>query len=345
MSLIFLDGCGEYYSSADLPRVWSAVEFGSGSPLIVQPTGGRLGNANILFGNTNQRLTSGFAPVQTIVIGWAFKMATLPVGNVTLCNFWGPGGVIHGFLRITSTASLEWVNVSAVRANTAGAVVLANTFHYVEVKVTISQTVGVVVIKVDNNEEANETGIDTFNFGEGELCNAIAFLGTNHQIDDLYILNTAGSAPYNDFLSDVRIEALLPDADGATSQFDTTFPASPTNHFSKVDEATPDDDTSYNETATVNDIDLFDYEALPTMIGGATVLGVKSAVLANKQDAGDAPFRLITRPISTNRNGAITHQPSIDYHYDFEIWEDNPETSSPWLESEIDAAEFGVEAL
>lgn len=344
MSLLFFDGCGEYYASADLPRVWSTIDFGSGPALVVQPTGGRLGNANIFIGNTNQRVGIGFAETQTVFVGWAFKIGTIPGGNTTLCNFWGPGGVIHGFLRLTATGSLEYVRLSTVLANTAGGIILADTFHYIEVRVTISDTVGVVIIKVDNNEEDNQTGLDTKNAGTGDLCNGITFQGTNHELDDVYILNDAGSAPYNTFLSDVRIEAVLPDGDGFSSQFDTTFPASPTNHFSKVDEATPDDDTTYNETSTVNDIDLFDYAAMPTITGGATVLGVKATCLINKQDAGDAPFRLVARPTSTTFNGG-TQQPSVDYHYKFEIWEQNPQTAAAWTEAEVDAGEFGVEAL
>jgi len=74
------------------------------------------------------------------------------------------------------------------------------------------------------------------------------------------------------------------------------------------------------------------------------VLGVKVAALVNKQDAGDAPFRLLTRPTGTTFNGA-SKQPQIDYRYAFEIWEDNPQTTNPWSESEIDAAEFGIESL
>lgn len=244
-----------------------------------------------------------------------------------------------GAIRVTRSGSTE-IGISA------GGLVSTDVWYYLELKVKIGNSPdGTIEVHLDGVTIINESSIDTLGSGLA-IAQGISFNGNGTSnmtwIDDVYVLDIAGAAPYNDFLGDSRVDGLLPDGVGFSSDFTTATPSA--NHFENVDENPPDDDTSYNETNIANDIDLFDYAALPIVVGGATVWAVQVSGYLNKQDAGPAPFRIVSRPTSATFNGA-QQEPSTDYKYFHEILELNPQTALGWLESEVDAAEFGVEAL
>ena len=343
MSILFLDGCGEIYATADVHKFWDEKEAG----VDVDASAGRRGGAAFVLDNFTNDVRKGFPGAETIVVGFAWKTANL-VSNRNILQVYGHG-VIHVTLQMTSTGAIRVTRSGSTEIGiSSGGLVSTDVWYYLELKVKIGNSPdGTIEVHLDGATIINESSIDTLGSGEA-FAQGISFNGngtTNATfIDDVYVLDIAGSAPYNDFLGDSRVDGILPDGDGFSSDFDTTFPASPTTHNTKVDEATPNDDTDYNETNTVNDIDLFDYAALPTIVGGATVWAVQISGYLNKQDAGPAPFQFKSRPTSTTF-GAIQQEPSIDYKYFHEILELNPQTSAAWSEAEIDASEFGVEAL
>ena len=339
MALQFFDGCGEYYPTAQLHRVWDSIANAT-----VLPTSGRRSGACIRLGATTHHIGKSFPQVQSIVAAFALSIPSLPAGDSIIGRFYG-AGVNHLNIYIDSLGHIGVERGSTELVETT-AVITGGTYYYLEVKVLISNTVGTVDIQIDGVNEASGTGLDTNNSGT-DVVDAVYVVGYNASqldVDDFYIVDTSGLAPWNDFLGDVRADMVLPNGDGTTSDFDTTFPASPTTHSTKVDENPATDDTDYNETNTPNDIDLFDYAAVPTIAGASGVLGVKSMALARKTNAGTANMRLVTRPVSTNFNGPSEPLGS-DYRYHFNIWEDNPETSSVWTDATINAAQFGIEAL
>ena len=67
---------------------------------------------------------------------------------------------------------------------------------------------------------------------------------------------------------------LFVDSD-VTANWDTTFPASPTTHYTKVDEGTGSpDDADYNETTTNNDIDEYGFQDTPANVSQVTQVTV-----------------------------------------------------------------------
>jgi len=342
MSLLFFDGCGEIYDTAGVHHFWDEKDGG----VDVDASGGRRGGAAFNLDNFTNDVRKGFPGAETIVVGFAWKTANL-VNNRNILGIQGHG-VNHVTLQMTSTGAIRITRSGSTEIGiSAGGLVSTATWYYIEFKVKISNTVGTIEVRLDGDTIINETALDTLGSGVAE-AQGISFNGngtTNATwIDDVYVLDVSGGAPYNDFLGDSRVDAVMPDGDGFSSGFDTTFPASPTNHFSKVDEIPPDDETTYNETNTANDIDLFDYAAMPTITGGATVWAVQLSIFLKKLDAGPASFRAVTRPTSTTFNGT-TQFPPTDYVYAHELYVTNPQTAAEWTESEVDAAEFGVEVL
>ncbi|MHC4238560.1 MAG: hypothetical protein ACYSUC_02210 [Planctomycetota bacterium] len=343
MAMIFFDSCGDYYDSDTGNQVWTRW---SASPSVLT-TGGRRSSAGIELGQ-NDEVSCVFDPgVSNIFVGFAFKVPSLTFlnellwlreGDTTHINFETDTG---GVLRCER-------NGTFLGASPAGTI-FENTWHYLECHVIVADgTGGSVEVRIDGATVINLSSIDTRNGGNGVIDTVLfdfATGGVQATIDDFYILDTTGTAPQNTFLGDVHVNAVLPDGDGFSSAFDTTFPSSPTTHYTKVDESPHTGDTDYNETPTVNDVDLFDYAALPTITGGSTVISVKAAAASKKPDGSLAQMRLVTRPTSTTFNGAKTNTLQSDYKYKFEIWDDDPQASAAWTDSTINAAEFGVESL
>jgi len=78
---------------------------------------------------------------------------------------------------------------------------------------------------------------------------------------------------------------ILVDAD-VTTGWDTTFPASPTTHFTKVDEGTVSpDDTDYNETTIQDDIDEYGFQDTPANLSQLTQVTVPVRALLTDASA------------------------------------------------------------
>ncbi len=337
MAIIFSDGCGEYYSTTEIANVWTSTISG---PTVVA-TGGRRNGAYLNIASLDAVIKT-FTAQQEIFFGFAVRIPSLSQTDLVDIKH---VSTTHLVLSVNSDGSLELSLSGSPILTTAAGLITQNIWQYIEVRALIDNSPnGAVEIRVDGIQRAVDTSADTQNGGSA-LINEIRFQEDNQtfHIDDVYILDTTGTpAPQKTFLGDVEIELLLPDGAGNTSDFDTATPSA--NHWENVDETPPDGDTSYNETAVVNDVDLFTYAALTSITGGSTVLGVKAAAFAKKTDGGDGDMRLVARPVSTNRNGA-TKTLATDYTYHNEYWDINPETSAAWTDALINSSEFGVEVV
>src|SRR5262249_36678260 len=147
----------------------------------------------------------------------------------------------------------------------------AGAFNYIEVKITISDTVGVVTVRVNGTSTGwlALTSQDTQNGGPSTITNIIlgGDLVTNasnapSHFDDVVILDTTG-AVNNDFLGDCRVEAIFPNGAGNYAQW---TPSTGSN-FQNVDENPPNDDSDYNSSSTAGQIDTFNYSNLSVTSG------------------------------------------------------------------------------
>lgn len=337
MALVFFDGCGEYYDTAQMEKVF----IKTGTPT-VEAAGGRRGGASIEC-QVNESFTLGVAPIATYIIGCALKASSFTITRF-LSTYWGTRSQVN--LRIATGGGINVYSDNTLIGSTAAGLMTLNEYSYIEVKIFISDTVGTVEVKIDGGTALSLTGQDTKHNSADAAIDRIVFgapTGNDMQFDDLYILDTTGSAPQNDFLGDVQIDAVFPDGDGTTSDFDTTFPASPTTHYTKVDENPATDDTDYNETPTLNDVDLFTFANLATITGGSDLVGVKASALMRRTDAGTVQAELVARPTTTNFSS--TAKPlGTGYTYHHGLWDTDPDGAA-WTDSSFNSSEFGVKVV
>ena len=215
-------------------------------------------------------------------------------------------------------------------------------WHYVEFGVTIGAT-GSFEVRVDGvtrsgvqspmntqatgNASANTVGLGFLSAGGA----AIAF-------NDFYACDSAGTRN-NTFLGDVRVQALMPAADGDLSQF---TPSSGTTHYNLVDEIPPDGDTSYVSSPTPGNVDLYQLGDVAAVSG--SILGVAVYSFARKDDAGTRTIANVIKTGGVEYDGPAQAL-SMSYTYFTEHWETNPATGLPWTIADVNALQVGCKVV
>lgn len=345
MALLWFDGFESYNDHLDANALANVEVL---SYLTHFQTSGRRGGRNWRGNATQSRYTAKVPGTPaTIIFGLAlyFNSATAPSYNSSYpfirIRDGFPSGNIHLNFFVKPDREIE-VRDSALNilGTTSGANILAHTWRYIEVKVTISGSVGQITIKVGETEVLNTSADkDTLNgsnvyVGAVEL-NYVHCLDT--LIDDFYICDTSGSKN-NDFLGDIRVDALRPNAAGTYTDF---TPSAGSNHENVDEVPGPDDDTTYNDGANVGDQDSYQMPDLPAP-AGTTIFGVKTQATVRKTDAGAMKCKLLTRAGTTDDLGdEIILSDSYTTHA--EIFENNPDDSAAWEDADVNSMEPGVE--
>lgn len=140
--------------------------------------------------------------------------------------------------------------------------------NYIEVKVDRTPSAGSQIVEAKLNGTVFATsstrslsaGFQTFNIG-GNLNQEAQTTG-EYFFDDVAINDSTGS-DQNSYPGSEKLIALRPDAAGDVNTFATRTggTAGAANNFTRVNEVTPDDVTSFNGDFTVNNEDLFNFEA------------------------------------------------------------------------------------
>jgi len=326
----FLDGF-DHYATADLTRMWSSLVSG---PTIT--ANGRNGGSCLEMANFARGVVKNLDSQATWIIGFAFRTSALPANfaNGQFVTFIDTG-TSHVDFRLGPAGTIQATR-HGTALGTGTAVIAVDTWTYLEFKVTISDTVGVVVTKVNGVTDLNLSSQDTRN-GANASANIIQIIANGSasatiRLDDLYIHDGTGGVD-DDFWGDIRIVAKSVDGAGNSAQF---TPSTGSN-WQNVDDATPNGDTDYNESSTVNHIDSMTTAALGVT---GTVKGVNLLAYARKTDAGVGSLAPLWRISGTDYPGTGVAL-STDYTYVSQLYRVSPATSSAFTTSEIDGAEIG----
>jgi len=235
--------------------------------------------------------------------------------------------------RINATNQVTTLDTAAGAISGAG-------WNYIEFKIKISDSVGTWDVRVNESSVMSGGPANTDQTGAGRPSH-VRFghvRSTDLDYDDLYILDDQG-AVNNDFLGDVRVQRLKPNGAGDSS--DLTRNTGSTN-WEAVDEDGEDGDTSYVESATATERDLYNYEPLAGLVG--SVFGVIAKPVLKKSDAGSRTAKLLcSSGGSEDESGTI--YPAGSYVRQAKIFETDPNTSGLWLVDAVNSAQFGIEIV
>ena len=287
----------------------------------------------------NQALTKTIDAQGTWIVGFAYRVAVLD-GSVILRT--GDTDVVANcqgrvIVNADGTIALHRGDGTTLLA-TSTLSLLPNVFYYIEVKHIILNAGGTFEVRVNGAVWVTFTG-DTQHTANAtaNIINLNSSSGQTEDFDDLYINDGQGSVN-NDYLGEVQIEYLACNADGNSEQW---TPSAGSN-FQNVDEAAPDDDTTYNSPSTEGNKDTFGIANIS--LAAATIPAIQVIIRARKESAGTANIQRVYRSGGSENNGA-SFNPSTSYATQLEIMETDPIAVGAWTIANLNASEFGYAAV
>lgn len=356
MALLYSDG----FDLQDVPMRWTVTGTASD---ITYATATRLGAGKaatlnaVTNNNASLSILHALPASASIYAGAAIQVGLESGNNYDLtANLFGiytdSGATGHLYLRRLSTNSLALYRGdpgSGALYNPSGTVIAATAvgtldgnWHYIEMYATISATSGQVTVRVDGKQVLSFTG-NTKNGGTSTNIDAIRFRTGRYitspncvvSIDDFYVCDATGTVN-NTFLGDVRVQSLVPNAAGSSTQLAPTGSA---NNYANVGEV-PYNGATYNASPTSGQRDMYGLSDLAAST--TTVYGLQSVAHMQKSDAGTANAKVAlksggslyydtTQSLSTSAVGYV------------QMREVDPATATAWTVATANALEAGME--
>lgn len=333
MTLLMIEGFDDNVAAS---KGWS------GGNLATSATGGRFGGG---YGSCNSMfsmVTRTFSAVTSgsVFVGVAIRLnpgSTFPGGSGSERLFVVGPVAIH---------AMETAAVGVYRSDTNAQVALSATnlwqagvWRYIEVKYTLAT--GACTVRMDTNTIVTTTlptaaSVSSFVMGPNNAYDTAIYNGTIAYFDDIYVLSDAGTTN-NTFLGDVRVQTLLPSADGSNSGM---TPDAGTTHYSRVNEATPDT-TTYVSTPNTGVKDSYKYQQLAT--NTSSVYGVAVTSYVSKDAPGTASIASLVRMSSTDYVNAMPQALSASWTAVTDLYNARPSDSGVWTTTDVNNAEFGVQ--
>lgn len=264
----------------------------------------------------------------TVIVG----CGVMPWGTTSTMTI-----LTHGMARLKvatgGNLALYRSDTDAQVAITPGAVwTTGNVWRFVELKYVVST--GVCEVRIDGVVVLSGTVPTATSIASIIFPNQAN--GTYINIDDIYVLDATGTAN-NTYLGDVRVQTLLPSAEGTNLGM---TPDTGTVHYSRVNEAAPDT-TSYVSTASAGVKDSYRYQQLAA--NTSSVYGVAVTSYASKDAPVAAGIATLVRLGSTDYVNAQTQSLSASWVAGTDLYQVRPNDSAPWTPTDINGAEFGVQ--
>lgn len=347
MTLLLIDG----FDNADNVPKPGFVQGGNASANMT----GRDGSTNGAFYTSSNSggVSSSYAlpsSAATLIMGQGLYMS-----NVAGGLWWHTGGNTTQQCSLAlNVVTRRWefrLGLSTVLATSAAAAVYTPaTWVHVQVKLVLHATAGSFILRVNEVELLNYTGQTATTGGP---CTGFTFYGntgppngTGTGADDLWVCDAVDATasqgrPFNDFLGDCKIAALVPSAAGD----DTTWTPSTGANWATLDE-NPVTSTDYVEKlgSASGSRDLYACSDLP--VAATTVLAVQSKVYDTKTEVGSAQFKQVVKEAGGTISTIGTHAPSIGLapHVSSVVTK-RPSDGGLWTVANINGLQTGVEVV
>lgn len=284
----------------------------------------------------------------TVFISFWFRSNLVSLTKNFLAIFHGGTSEYYNIIKMDTNGKLSWMPYSGgALAGPSTNSLTADTWHHIEIKCkfTNSTSAGDCLLKVDGGTWLDlGSGKDTM-WGSIATGTGLGMYAGHAGLDDSYfdelvIWDDQGGAPWNTWQGKLQIETLKPNGNGNSSDF-LGSDADSTDNYLHADEDTQDGDTSYSGSATVTDKDLYAYQDITGDV--STVQAVQVVSVAKRTGSTTRKAKALARTASIDYQGSEVLLGLDAYEYHEEQWLVNPNTTSAWIESEVNGAEFGLE--
>lgn len=274
-------------------------------------------------------------------------IATLPSANTQIFRLATSANTPEIDINLTTTGQLQLLNGLAVQIGSNSSTLSTGTWYRIEV--SHDPGLGADTAYINGTSFASGTG--TIGLWSRVLLGSINGTPTlDLYFDDVAINDNSGSFQ-NGLPGDSKLLYLLPNANGDNTGL-TTGISDNTNHYVNVNEVTPNDDTSYNQTSTASQID--DYNLANSGIGVSDTVNVVSVgVRYRKVTSGTMVFNVRAKGssggtveagsnISSVSTTFVTNSEAVPHNYPLTMYDMPGASTTPWTQTDLDAAQIGV---
>lgn len=356
MALEYLHGYNDI-ATADL-TVGPTPAFSTISSATVQGTTKRHGNHALGFSSAaGYAFKTGLSSASTRILGFAFRVDSLASQNGHCFATMGIGSPIyvggseqvHVSLCLTSTGALQVYNgrpLSHTNASGTGTslgsassqTLSAGQWYYIEIVATFHASTGSVEVWVDGVRWLNITGADTVD-GSTATADTIAFAATataSTYYDDVYSVSGTGGIRTTRLGPIKVLTNIVETGAGANDDFTRSTGA---DTGALLDDATPDGNSTYVESTSIGNKVT---NTLPAYTASGQVLAVQVRLQVQKTDVAAREATPLLRVNGTDYQGTQTPL-TTTYGELVHIFEESPDTSNDFTDSEISGAEAGLE--
>lgn len=331
MAVVLMEGFDHISVASITTKGWS---FASGNMVAGRFGGQALRGINAGTSYITKALPSTYSE---LIVGFAYQLEAFTAREVFVTR---NGGTIVAKVTVVLVGAnyvFRVVNAAGTTLATGTTPIVLANWYYLEVKVVVSATVGTVELRLNgaSTAECSGTGLNT---GALNIDNIGYVFGSLwiHSWDDIYAVDTSGSAPTNTWLGDVKVETLYPTANGTNTAW--------TGAYTDVDDpATFDSDATFISSSTPGDKETYAVTDLTTAAG--TVLAVQTNLVARKDDAGVRTIAPVLRTGGTDYDGTTTPELSASYVDYTQLYDRLDPSGAAWSISTVNAMEAGVKEV
>jgi hypothetical protein len=337
-NIIFMDGFDHYNTSANVADKWNT------SGTTHSFTSGRISGSAIRLYGTADRLSRSFSNNQFVCVSFGFYATSLGSTTTQICAL-TDGASVQVDLSINPNYTLSITrNGTALTNGTSTLIIKPYTWNWIEFKVMIADSISANSCQVQVNGElvinvstGQDTKVTTNAYANGLRLNVLDT--TNYVHYDDFILQVGSGS---DFLGDTKIITSFPSSNGSSSSW-TGSDGNSTDNYLLVDETNPDDDTTYVQSDTVGQKDLYGFPSLGSTATSIVALGVD--INCRKTDATSRTICAVVKSGATEQDGANVAVTDTYFYQIQNILPTNPNTGTAWTQATVEAAEIGQKVI
>jgi hypothetical protein len=337
--LLWLDGFEDYGTSGNfLPTGVLGRKYGVGIPQAGYSgiSTGRFGTGYCMYwaydGSTYIQ-TPALTTNDTLIIGVAVKFPRMYDEGAFMVLYDGATAGVN--FRFRATGEIAVYRDSTLLGTTSGASMRPGIWYFVEFKIKCNDSTGTYEVRIGGVTVGSGTGLDTKS-GSNAYHDRVRITATSlnySYYDDFYICDASGAAN-NDFLGNVKIESLRPNAAGDSTQLSP----SAGDNYTCVDDAIANDDTDYVEDDTTDQKDLYNFGATTL----TTINGVIAWVDCRETDADNFSVKIPCKSGATESDDTAQSVGTPNYVTFKRVLETDPNTAAAWATADLNAAQFGI---
>jgi hypothetical protein len=322
-----------------------------------------VGTTNVRSGAYAGRVNAGvgfwrqivFTANQTTVgyIGVAVYIVAAPNANTQMVRWSTTGNVSVGNITLKTDRTLVLLKSDGTQIGSASAVLSLNQWYYVELKSDASTSPGALEGRVDGSSFASGANSNQGSWGRALVGNVTGAQTTNDLWFDDWKVNDSSGSSQTGYPGSGKVIHLLPNAAGDSNGFlaQVGGTAGSANNFTRVNEVTPDDATSYNGSALINAEDLFNvtnsginsYDTVNVVAVGtrmADLVGADAtAAFKLEVEKTSAGTKTQSSAITPNSTAWVTNTAVAPRNYPLVTYTD-PD-SAAWTQTTLDSMQIG----